>query len=776
MDLRTISLSAWTKLGIKTSSALALTMIGVLAGLLWAGVTLTKHTAQDTLKARAESSASTWVLHFSEQLDGFDHILNGQTTTAAEVQQLNQARRFIDVFRFKLFNKKGRLLVISDDIDSESIAYQNLQQHNIKAVGVLRTGKPQSSIVEGKQNPNRPDYYSESYMPIFKAGEIVGVVEVYVDVTAAYNTISSSFQFFGLALSLLILGAMSVPSFFVYRFWRRLRETNRHLVKARDLAEAAETAKGQFLANMSHEIRTPMNGIMGMAELLNESDLTPEQHCFSSTILNSAAALLEIINDVLDFSKIEAGKLNIQNEPFDLNSLVQDVAALLTPVANAKGLEICVESKFSEPVWIMGDAARLRQCLLNILGNAVKFTETGHILISAVKSTNETYEISVTDTGTGIPKDKLDLIFSSFEQVENNDTRRFDGTGLGLAITRKLTELMGGSVSVTSELAKGSSFVIRLPFTPIVAPSEIRVPSPEPLRGKHALIVDDLEVNRRILKTRLAGWGITSRAFESGKSALEFLLQSAPDAPAFDVAIYDQCMPEMSGEDLFKKVRDSEIFPIPTIILSSGDLLPVQKRLKQLGLKSARSKPVRSETLSSALVSAMSLSSVTPAQNSRSTSKKTGKSKNTHESETLAGFRILIAEDNKTNQLVLRKMLEPYNADLTMCSDGEQAVTTFMEDTPDLVLMDISMPRKNGLDASREIRFFEDAQHLVPTPIIALTANAMAEDRKRCLEAGMSEFLTKPVKKKDLLACVVNYAKFARDTVPTLENSANKEM
>lgn len=733
----------------------------ILISLIFVGVAgdfLMKRIAKQNLINEAESSATTWVRHFSARLNGFDHILFSKNASLEEVAILDEARHFVDVFRFKLFDSTGRLLMISDDITGESAVFQNLADHNSKAFQVIRTGKPYTEIEDGRYKDNRPDYYAETYMPIIKDKHIIGVVEVYLDITSAYTSVHRSFYLFEAVLFALFLIAAIVPSFFVIVSMRRLNASNKKLKKARDAAWSAEQAKGRFLANMSHEIRTPMNGIMGMAELLNETELNAEQRGFSDTIVNSAGALLGIINDILDFSKVEAGKMSIIPAPFDLNGLLQDAAALLSPVAEGKGLEICVDCRVPLPAWFVGDAARLRQCLLNIAGNAVKFTETGHIVIAADIDTKGQLTLSVTDTGVGISEDKLGLIFSAFEQVENDDTRRFDGTGLGLAITERLTKLMGGSVSVASEPGKGSRFDICLALERAEEPTEAFDYNPGVLKGKHALIVDDLETNRRILTARLATWGMTSVAVSSAREALK-VLQPQKGQINFDIAILDYCMPEMTGEGLFEEMqKDPALAELPAVILSSGELSSMQKRLSDLGLKATVNKPVRTEVLARMLIQAMDI----PMERS-----KRPKLQNSAEIEDLSllkGFQVLLAEDNKTNQIVVKKMLTKQDVDLVICEDGQEALKRFSKVRPDLILMDMSMPVMDGLTATKEIRAIEQKNNQQMCPIVALTANAMPEDQQKCLNAGMNGYLAKPLVKNDLLTCLVGWAQTKQGT------------
>jgi PAS domain S-box-containing protein len=530
----------------------------------------------------------------------------------------------------------------------------------------------------------------------------------------------------------------------------RLREEalidlNAELTKAKEAAEAASRAKSSFLANMSHEIRTPMNGVVGMASLLLETPLTPRQREMADVIVNSGENLLAIINDILDFSKLEAGKMKMAAEPFDLCAAIEDVVALLNPQARAKGLELMVRYQPTLGVRFIGDGVRLRQVVTNLLGNAVKFTDSGHVLISvAGRRRGETadVEIAVEDTGCGIPADKIDSIFHAFEQADSSSSRRHDGTGLGLAITRKLVETMCGAIAVASKVGEGSRFSVRLALrTDSAAPAVDAAP---PLAGLRALVVDDIAVNRQILVEQIAAWGMKPVAFASADAALEAAEEAAYGGAPFALAILDQQMPGIDGLALGRALRRNPATAATPLILltSSGGKGKPEEAIDGL-FDAYLVKPARASMLLDAIAAcllgraaeqaaAASALLAAPMQTARGSG---------------APIDVLVAEDNVVNQMVIASMLEKLGCRPTMAGNGREAVEHHAKGSFSLILMDISMPEMDGVEATARIRA-DQARSGRRIPIIGVTAHAMAEDRQRCIEAGMDDYLAKPVKQE----------------------------
>ena len=706
---------------------------------------------EEGVEYRIKDLYGTWKWHTAGAVALRDPVgtVVGYEGIARDITAQKEAEEVVERFRIgfeegavgqSLTSLKGRFIQVNDAL-AEMLGYSKTELVRMRLADLTHPDDPAAGAAA------EADLISEQGVRRFQKRCVTKTGEtVWADVNVAP-----------------VFNGHTEPEYFVTTFVditdqrqaeRELQETNLQLASAMSRAielaaeaDSANSAKSEFLANMSHEIRTPLNGVIGMTGLLLDTQLDSDQRRYADIVRSSGESLLALLNDILDFSKIEAGKMSLEKLDFNLRSLLDDFAALLAIRAQEGGLEFICAAAPNVPINLSGDAGRLRQILLNLAGNAIKFTRHGEVSVrSNLEWETETevmLRFSVKDTGIGIPANKQGRLFQKFSQADASTTRQYGGTGLGLAISKQLAEMMGGEIGLVSEAGHGSEFWFTAKFAK-QAGRDDRVIAPAQIKGVHVLIVDDNATNREVLAAQLGSWGVRWTEASDGFAALHALRDAVDEADPFAAAILDMRMAEMNGEDLARAIKaDPALSPTLLVLMSSLGSRGDATEMARLGFAAAMVKPVRQSDLFDCLSTVLADSAAKDAGPVRQTHAATRR----HEIAEVrrANARILLAEDNITNQQVALGILNKLGMRADAVANGAEALHSLETIPYDLVLMDMQMPEMDGIEATRRIRDPQSAVKQHDIPIIAMTANALTGDRERCLEAGMNGYVTKPV-------------------------------
>lgn len=736
--------------------------LGVI-GILLAGSVILDRTATEMVKREAERNGHAWSRYVGAQMPHLGAIAKGTPPSVSDILFLSAMRHFGDVFRFKLFDSNGRLALVSDDLTVPAIPDGDVLTHNPRAASVLASGNAYSQVEDGSKNPDRPDVYVETYVPVIVNGRTEAVVELYVDQTLHAAQVRREFVIFGFEIVAIVIIAVGLPLLALIAATRSLRAQKADLEIQRDRAQASERAKAEFLANMSHEVRTPLNGVLGMAGLILDTRLSDVQRQYTETIVQSGEALLGILNDILDFSKIEAGKLVIEPRAFQIVPMLDSTVELFALRAHAKNLEIPTYIDADIPESLIGDEGRIRQIMLNLISNAIKFTEDGGIAVevsvSVLDARNDrtVLHFAVTDTGIGIPDDKLESIFKQFEQADGSTTRQYGGTGLGLAICKNLVTLMGGEIGVEQRPEGGSVFWSTVPFERPEAPESWSRDLAQSLNGRRVLVVDDNAVNRLVFERQLSALGANVTVATGAESAVRKIGQDNSGGVPFDLIIIDHMMPGTDGLDLAEIIRalpGSE--DVRLVLSSSSGQFNSNAAVHKHGFDAALPKPLRPGALIRCIGE---LDNAAPASRTEQSLAAQAPPPDEMPDGTPAAdgvLRILVAEDNQINQMLITSLLKTKGYVIDLADNGAEAVDMLRSQPYDIVLMDIQMPELDGIAATRIIRAMDCAK--ADIPIVAVSAHAMQSNRNEALGAGMNDYLTKPIDKNELFEKVARWA------------------